>query len=254
MKAALVAATVLVAAASTAHAASVDFTTLTVNGSAFAIDANTLQLTDAIGGEAGSAFLAPISSNSTFTSSFTFTSAGTDFDPQADGITFIIQNDPAGANALGTGGGGVGAADLTNNLGIGLRSWDNNHATIFTEGDVFNGTQPLGNFNLGDQDDVVDVTLAYDGSLFSYTAFNHTTGFSISDSFAFDLTTLGPKVYLGFTGGTGLSYATQQIHDWDLDVQGGAGVPEPAAWALMLIGFAGMGTALRRRRRLFSAA
>uniref|UniRef100_UPI003982F4AA PEPxxWA-CTERM sorting domain-containing protein n=1 Tax=Phenylobacterium sp. TaxID=1871053 RepID=UPI003982F4AA len=29
---------------------------------------------------------------------------------------------------------------------------------------------------------------------------------------------------------------------------GGGGVPEPATWAVMLVGFAGIGAALRRRR------
>jgi hypothetical protein len=36
--------------------------------------------------------------------------------------------------------------------------------------------------------------------------------------------------------------------DWQIDERNGGGVPEPAAWALMLVGFGGMGAALRRRR------
>jgi hypothetical protein len=35
---------------------------------------------------------------------------------------------------------------------------------------------------------------------------------------------------------------------------GGGGVPEPATWALMLVGFGGIGAALRRRERTASAA
>ena len=31
-----------------------------------------------------------------------------------------------------------------------------------------------------------------------------------------------------------------------------AGVPEPSAWSLMILGFAGLGTALRRRRRVMA--
>ena len=43
----------------------------------------------------------------------------------------------------------------------------------------------------------------------------------------------------GFTTGTLTSYAFSPTT---------AGVPEPAAWALMLLGFGTAGTALRRRR------
>jgi len=35
--------------------------------------------------------------------------------------------------------------------------------------------------------------------------------------------------------------------------QSGGGVPEPAAWAMMLVGFAGLGAALRRRQALAGA-
>ncbi len=35
---------------------------------------------------------------------------------------------------------------------------------------------------------------------------------------------------------------------------GGGGVPEPAAWAMMLAGFAGIGAMARRRRRATHAA
>jgi hypothetical protein len=35
---------------------------------------------------------------------------------------------------------------------------------------------------------------------------------------------------------------------------GGSGAPEPQAWALMILGFGGVGAVLRQRRRLFEAA
>lgn len=248
-----------------AHAAPVDLSTLQLNGSAALASPTVLRLTNGPNladpddpfsniGMAGSAFIGTaFSSNITFTSSFTFTLANTGFDPLADGITFLIQNEGDGAAALGGGGAGVGASGLTNNVGIAFQSWDNNHASIFTNGDVSGGTQPLGNFNLGDQSDLVDVTVAYDGLTLSYTAFNHATMLGISDSFAFNLASLGPQVYFGFTGGTGLSHSIQDVSAWDLDVRPGvAGVPEPASWALVIAGFGGMGAVLRRRRGLLA--
>ena len=38
-------------------------------------------------------------------------------------------------------------------------------------------------------------------------------------------------------------------HIGDLIQQGAGGVPEPATWALMIVGFCGMGAALRNARR-----
>ena len=257
------AALALSCAATAAQAAPVDLSTLQLNGSAALASPTVLRLTNGPNlldpddpfsniGMAGSAFIgAAFSSNSTFTSSFTFTLTNTGFDPLADGLTFLIQNDGGGALALGGGGGGVGASGLGNNDGIAFQSWDNNHASIFTNGDVSGGTQPLGNFNLGDQDDVVDVSVVYDGVTLSYTAFNQSTMIGVSDSLVFNLASLGPSVYFGFTGATGLSHSIQDVSAWDLDVQDRvAGVPEPSSWALMIAGFGGMGAILRRRRSL----
>ncbi|WP_293898381.1 PEPxxWA-CTERM sorting domain-containing protein [Phenylobacterium sp.] len=249
---------------SSAQAAAIDFSTLQVNGSATATP-TALRLTDGSNlgdpmdpnsniGEAGSAYISTaFNSYLTFTSSFTFSMTNTGFSPLADGLTFIIQNDPNGAMAVGGGGGGVGANGLASNIGIGFQSWDNNRVSFFRNGGITGG--PIHNFNLGDQDDLVDVTVAYDGTNLSYSAFNHTTGLTLADSRTFHLRSLGPQVYFGFTGGTGLSYSIQDVTNWDLTVGPGTGaVPEPAAWALMLLGFAGMGGALRRSRRVIRAA
>jgi hypothetical protein len=244
--------------ATSAHAGIIDFSTMTLNGFATATP-TALRLTDGPNlldpgnpnsniGEASSAFITTaFSSNIRFSSSFTFTLTNTGYDPQGDGITFLVQNDPAGAAAVGGGGGGVGANGLASNIGVGFQSWDNDHASIFTDGSIAGG--PIHNYSLGGQNDVVAVTVGYDGTTFSYTAFNHATGLSIADSQAFDLTSLGPTVYIGFTGATGLSHADQQITNWDLTVRAPetGGVPEPASWALMIAGFGLAGTALRRR-------
>lgn len=57
------------------------------------------------------------------------------------------------------------------------------------------------------------------------------TGFDSPDFGAFSLTVSGPGNIVG--GGVG---------------GGGGGVPEPATWAMLIFGFAGIGAALRRRR------
>ena len=253
----------LASLATSARATAIDLTTLHLNGSA-AVAGTSLRLTNGSNladpndpnsniGEVGSAYIGTsFSSNMTFTSTFSFTLTNTGFSPLADGITFIVQADPAGLDAAGGGGGGVGANGLANNIGVGFQSWDNNRASIFTNGGIDGG--PIHNFNLGDQDDQVDVTVTYDGTNFSFSAVNHSTMDTlISGAQAFDLTSLGPQVYLGFTGGTGLSYSVQDITSWDLTTQAGAAVPEPASWAIMLLGFGGLGAVLRRRRAVSAA-
>jgi len=270
-----------VVCAAPAQAALVDLTTMQLNGVSSLENANaTLRLNYGSNlqdpmdpgsnqGQASSAFISTaFSSSSTFTTSFTFTLTNTGFSPQGDGITFMVQNHADGASALGGTGGDIGAGGLNKNVGVGFQSWDNDHATIFTDGDVFGGSAPLfaipGDFNsaktpnffLGQNAvNVVNVSVVYDGTVLSYIAQNTSTMQSISDSLAFDLTSLGSEVYFGFTGATGLSYAVQDIDNWDLSVNAVqppvvGGVPEPAAWALMLTGFFGLGGALRRRRAL----
>jgi PEP-CTERM motif len=59
------------------------------------------------------------------------------------------------------------------------------------------------------------------------------SGFDNTDFGAFRLDINGPGNILPIGGGGG---------------GGGGGVPEPATWAMMLFGFAGIGSALRRRR------
>lgn len=73
-------------------------------------------------------------------------------------------------------------------------------------------------------------------------------------------------VYVGFTGGTGANWSAQDIVNWTFtdnydpirtpptetvpagSSQPGA-VPEPATWAMMLVGFGAMGGVTRRKRR-----
>jgi hypothetical protein len=82
------------------------------------------------------------------------------------------------------------------------------------------------------------------------------------DSLSQILNVTGPQfINIGFTGvdrvefsisgGTpaaGLGGAGDYFAADDLDVTVTPGVPEPATWALMLMGFGGLGALLRRRR------
>jgi hypothetical protein len=68
------------------------------------INAGTLTLTtDGEANQAASAFYNTRQSTGSFTAAFTYQASGV-----ADGITFVIQNDPSGLNALGSLGSGLG--------------------------------------------------------------------------------------------------------------------------------------------------
>ena len=43
----------------------------------------------------------------------------------ADGLAFVLQNDPLGAHALGGNGGSYGAIGIKNGLGIAFDTWQN---------------------------------------------------------------------------------------------------------------------------------
>jgi len=256
MKNILLAATAALAigVAGSAQAGTIDFTTLQLNGGATAT-ANDLTLVNNPGvnvGAATSAFIqTPISSSSNFSSTFNFSLvAGTFGLPQADGLTFTVQS--VGATALGSGGGCVGACGIVPSVGIAFQSWQNDHATIFTNGNVYGGTQGLGNFSLGGNPvDLVNVSLQYSGGVLSYTATNISTSQSISDSLAFNLSTLGPDVYLGFTGGAGLSDSFEDVHNWNLVV---SQTPLPSTWTMLIAGFVGLGFFAYRGSKKNSAA
>jgi hypothetical protein len=68
----------------------------------------------------------------------------------------------------------------------------------------------------------------------------------------FDLGVLSASTQAQLSGDTGAFtpriYSLAFVVEGTTVPNGGVGVPEPAAWALMLLGFGGVGAALRRRR------
>jgi PEP-CTERM motif len=69
------------------------------------------------------------------------------------------------------------------------------------------------------------------------------------------LVTDGPQslVVSGSSGGNGSYAGTLSFESAGGIIIGVGGVPEPAAWALMIVGFGGVGAALRARRRFTRA-
>lgn len=97
------------------------------------------------------------------------------------------------------------------------------------------GPQSIANF--------FSLTNGINFDLTSITGVTRTPGF-------LDVTAAGTFRVTGFDPAPGIFYlSTQANGNTTFSAAATAAVPEPATWGLMLLGFAGMGMVLRRRRR-----
>lgn len=240
----LVAAT-LALTATWGHAATFSGIDVELVGSATMLDADTLRLTPATGGLAGAAWATTaLSTSLAFASSFEFSLTASDFDPMGDGIAFVIQ--ASGTNALGGGGGGIGLEGL-DAVAFVIQTWDNNRLG-FTESTGFPFPAPAAPVDLGAASLVTGYLLVgYEPSINSLSFLGGVvvdgTEHPILEVLNIDLASrFGSTVTIGFTGGTGLSYADQRVTNFTI-----IAVPEPETYALLLAGLGLVGWQLRRR-------
>jgi hypothetical protein len=176
--------------------------------------------------------VAPISTTTSFTTTFSYTLQNIGYTPQADGIALVFQN--TSNTALGDGGGYIGA-DISNSVGSGVQTWFNNHLGFF-QNSAYNAKAAP--FDLGNTGSLAGTeTVSYDaaGGLLSMTG--TINGIPVSDSLAVNLNALyGPTMYVGFTGGTGLSESDQRITAWN----GINAVPVPPSAFLLAPGLLGL--------------
>jgi len=245
-----------------AHAG--QFTGWTVNGSAKLLDSdNTLNLTANVGGQAGSGW-APtkLSLLSDFSVAFSFRLANDGSEP-ADGITIAFQNNAAGTAALGASGGYLGYQGIDKSVAFIYDTYENNFDTDRVAG--FN-TSVAGNGNVVDFWGGTTIGSAFptlrDGVVYSWVDYSRANGrflMYISNTNVKPLTASenisagdwtaffgSNDASVGFTGGTGASYDTQDILSFNVTTNA---VPEPETYALMLGGLGVVAFMARRRRR-----
>ena len=196
------------------------------NGST-GLDDSRLQLTNGGTNEAGSAFCTTPVDVRGFSTDFTFQLSV----PQADGITFTIQNSPAGPGALGPAGGGLaygpgaagGAPGIGQSVAVKFDLFNNAGEGQDSTGLYMNGaspTVPSTDMTASGVDlhsgDTMSVHMTYDGVILTMTITDSSVSKSFTTSWPVNIPSLvgGNNAYAGFTGGTGGLTASQKIETW----------------------------------------
>ncbi len=181
------------------------------------LDDSRLQLTNGESGEAGSAWYYQQVNIQAFTTEFSFQLSN----PEADGMTFAIQSQSI--NALGGAGGGLGYQTIPSSVAVKFDLFSNDGEGPDSTGLYINGASPTlpaidlsaTGINLH-SGDTMDVLLDYNGTLLSMTITDIVTGATYSTSWVINIpaTVGGNTAWVGFTGGTGGSTASQKILTW----------------------------------------
>jgi hypothetical protein len=212
---------------------------------------------DSVPGKATSAIDNTQQSISAFTATFTYQESPAagynvndtpvpsgDGTAPADGITFVLETDPSGVNALGDNGGSLGygagpnATAITPSVAFEINLFDEHvlGTNLVTNGAVgtYLSSLPV-NINSGDS---IQVTLTYDGTNLQEQLLDTTTSDTFSHTYAIgDITSVlgGSNAWVGFTGGTGLYASTQTVSDFSF-VSSVTTVPLPRAiWPGMAV-------------------
>jgi Legume lectin domain len=198
-------------------------TGMAFNGSA-ALSGTHLRVTNGGQTQAGSGWFTTLVNVQNFTTDFTFQL----INPNADGMTFAIQNSSLGALGACGGGLGYGTDSCSSQPGIpssvavkfdlfSNHTEGNNSTGIYTDGaDPTIPATTLGNGVNLHSGDVFKVHIAYDGTTLTMTITDTVTNATFTTSWAVNIpSTVGANTaYVGFTGGTGGQTATQDIITW----------------------------------------
>ncbi len=212
---------------------------LALSGSA-TLNGTRLRLTDGGVNEAGSGFVTTPMNIQSFTADFSFQLTN----PNADGFTFTIHGGSTAA-ALGPTGGGLGygpdtvggSGGIPSSIAIKFDLYSNGGEGADSTGEYADGASPTTPFvdltNSGinlHSGDIFQVHLSYSGTnlAMSITDVANENQFNTTFSNVNIPTTIGGNTgYVGFTGGTGGSTATQEVIGFSF-VSGSGSVPQAA--------------------------
>ena len=189
---------------------------MTLNGSA-ALSNSLLQVTNGGSNQGGSAWFNSAQNVTQFTNDFAFQLVN----PDADGITFTIQN--SSLTALGGSGGGLGYAGIGNSVAVKFDLYNNSGEGVGSIGLYQNGALPTTpasdpsisgiNLHSGDR---FSVHMSYNGATLAMSITDGTTGAVYNTSWPINIPQVvgSNTAYVGFTGATGGLTAVQNIQTW----------------------------------------
>lgn len=233
---------------------------LTLNGNAAVVGGTDLRLAPATTNQGGSAFTDSPVNAETFSTQFEFRisnaggiSDGTD--TGADGITFTLHNDAAGAGALGGLGGSLGYAGISPSVSVEFDTWNNgpglsdgnsNHISVNTNGSLAAALATTPIAPRFDNGGIWDAWIDYDGM--TLDVFVDPTNSGIKGaavlSTVIDIKSLiGSTAHVGFTAATGAAFGDHDILSWSYT----GSVPESGTLALLGLGLVFLGARTRRR-------
>ncbi len=195
---------------------------LTLNGNAIATDDTRLQLTNGNTDQAGSVFCNQPISIQAFTTDFEFQLST----PQADGITFTIQNN--GPTAVGSDSAGLGYAGIPNSVALKFDFYNdagegNDSTGIYTDGAL--PTVPAVDMTssgvLLTSGNASEAHVTYDGTTLTMVLTDlvvHKT-FTLSKVINIPQIVGGNTAYVGFTGSTSNLTASQKLLTWTYSAQ-----------------------------------
>jgi hypothetical protein len=211
------------------------------------VDSNQVQLTTGPNNTRSIWFEVPQSITS-FEARFTYRASSIAASGPRQGVAFVIQNDPAGPNALGTGGSSLGYGGITASAAVTIETDTGpglTYSGFYTNGVMGGGsavTTPVNAFNFRD----IDVIINYSGSILSVTMVDGTDVYGPQNHLVGSLASVvgGPTAYVGFTAATFNTLgsgggANQFLSDVSFTV------PSPGAWSAVMVA----GCMVGRRRR-----
>ena len=190
---------------------------LYLNGGSTVTSGGVLQITDGGSGESRTAWFTTQVPVQSFITDFTFQQ----LNATADGMTFTIQG--KGSTAVGGNGGSLGYQGITNSIAIKFDLFGNSTEGIDSTGLYTNGAAPtIPSVDLSStginlhSSDIMDAHLVYDGTNLTMTLTDTVTSAAVTEVFPVNIPNIvgANTAYIGFTGGTGGSTATQNVLSW----------------------------------------
>jgi Legume lectin domain len=198
-------------------------TGMAFNGSA-ALNGTRLRLTSGLQSQTGSGWFTTLVNVQSFTTDFNFQITN----PNADGMTFAIQN--AGTGAIGACGGGLAYGSdpcsttpgIPTSVAVKFDLFQNHLEGTNSTGLYTNGAPPttpattLGNGVDLHSGDTMHVHITYDGTTLTLTITDTVTNATFTTSWPINIpSTVGANTaYAGFTGATGGQTCTAEIITW----------------------------------------